>query len=360
MFTSSSPAVALRQRRSHAYSMPPTTDTTAPKRPKNLFSLRRRSSSSKSPSEADRHAGSFVAAAEPKTQTRADLSGLGITSNSTGAVASRFDRAVTEPIYNLPSSWSATQDQHRPPVEGATAESPQIQNLSPTQLLTGTVDEDKKRSPSRETSSLQERPPPQKRARFEEPSVELDYRLSQHSTDSGKTKASSNPQSADSVRSERIFKFDIKPPTRAELYDSMLEYSRHDGMRHRPFLQIRYQDPFYSIPSEVPRRPQEFAGSLFRIGGKGPRWLTKFQHDSHLSQQVFTDQPDATLSEQARRWEYAIPPPPKRSCLEWLRQEIQGESRRGHHPRVFPSQVMPKPFWSVLFMWPADVVTCRD
>lgn len=337
---SSSPGWSLRRPpRPQAYSLPPaTTSHTEQRAPRNLFSLKRRRSSlstSPSSSETEDHSDWLDAAQQPAQRT-------GSLQNETSVPSyDRHQRAFTEPIYA--TDWSATQLESSTPARPLAAESSGTEHLSPTQILNSLPPADHREGKSPEVSSSQEQlADRRKRARFEDPSqpmAELEYKLSQTSSESRGTKTLSTPQSMESEKSDRVFKFAGQPPSVAELYGTMVDFGKHDGLRHRPMLQKRYQDPFYSNPAQVPRRAQEFAGSLFRIGGKGPKWLSHFPHDPGLLSHGLPRQLEPPKAASSRRWEFSIPPPTRQSCLEWLHTEEGASTSHKRAGAAFPSQV---------------------
>lgn len=250
----------------------------------------------------------------------------------------RKDRAATEPLYNLSSSSSQSFRNSSTPVKALTMESSAFDVLSPTQLVTDTAIPPKRRR-SEDPHDITEMHRARKCVRVEGAAAnhaheefQFAYKLTQNSTSSKSSQTSSQTHLKATLFSDRLFSFHLVAPTTEELLSSMVQYSRFDGLRHRPMAQIRYQEPYYSTAAEVPHRLQEFAGAVFKISGKGPRWLSAFPHSSGLSREPGPKSSTDGEPFWLRVWEYALPPPSRRACIQWL-ETTEGSLNQPMPPR---------------------------
>lgn len=131
---------------------------------------------------------------------------------------------------------------------------------------------------------------------------------------------------------ENHFAYSKLPPTTVELIASL------------PSLQLpfkNYQSPFYSNEEDIPEKPREFAGLLYRLkGGKGISSLGEFitvREDqvgqTSCTQPQFVTQPG---------WEYAALPPSRKLVKRWLEREKRPQKQTFR--KAFPSQVRPRIF----------------
>jgi DNA polymerase zeta len=114
--------------------------------------------------------------------------------------------------------------------------------------------------------------------------------------------------------SRNCFVSGSKPPTTAQLYDSLAEIGSND---------VVYKDPYYSKPADVPRGPREFAGKTFTIEGDSIKYSKPFLHHGTdpalaLARQNETG-PPRNLG--VTKWEYSGRPPSKKEALEWMIKE---------------------------------------
>lgn len=128
---------------------------------------------------------------------------------------------------------------------------------------------------------------------------------------------------------ENHFAYSKLPPTTVELIASL------------PSFQLplkNYQSPFYSNEEDIPEKPREFAGLLYRLkGGQGISSLEEFitVREDPAGQTSCTKPQFVTQA----GWEYAALPPSRKLLKRWLEKEQRPQKqtlRKG-----FPSQVWP-------------------
>lgn len=87
---------------------------------------------------------------------------------------------------------------------------------------------------------------------------------------------------------------------------------------------VKYQEPFYSNPVDVPAQPKIFANKEFRLKSKHPRDLKPFdpspngQFSSRKINEIYR-------KSRIRSWTPAIDPPSVQEVKEWLRQKDKGK-----------------------------------
>ena len=112
-------------------------------------------------------------------------------------------------------------------------------------------------------------------------------------------KLSGHTSSQESLRSNRLFFFKHPPPSKRFLVNTIEDV---------PLPQKIYQDPFYSVPRDVPKKHREYAGREFKIYGSTLRWLPEFIHQVPRYSSLQSG-PHHSSSFGARRWEFARSPP---------------------------------------------------
>ncbi len=131
---------------------------------------------------------------------------------------------------------------------------------------------------------------------------------------------------------ENQYAYSKLPPTTAELIADLSS------------LQLplkNYQSPFYSNEEDIPERPREFAGLLYRLkGGEGISSLEEFvTTPDDLAGQTSGIQPRFVTQP---GWEYAALPPSRKLVKHWLQREKRSQKRTSR--KAFPSQVLPSVF----------------
>lgn len=115
--------------------------------------------------------------------------------------------------------------------------------------------------------------------------------------------------------SRHSFIYNRKPPTTAQLYESL-------NRNRQPY--VIYKDPYYSNPKDVPRKDREFAGKSYSIDGDSIKFLKPFLHHgmspfAALSQQQQTESVPRIAG--TTKWEFSERPPSKKAMKEWLVKE---------------------------------------
>lgn len=128
----------------------------------------------------------------------------------------------------------------------------------------------------------------------------------------------------------RVYTYFIAPPTTNQLLSTIETYGLPAKI---------YRDPFYSKASDVPRRPREHAGRIFRLtGGSGLKSLDDW--DSSSVESIISEgkhQPLPTLG--IGGWEYSIIPPSLRECRGWLDMHPATQEAKSTLQRPARSQV---------------------
>ncbi|KAK0531877.1 DNA polymerase zeta [Tilletia horrida] len=197
-------------------------------------------------------------------------------------------------------------------------------------------------------------------------------RLPQDGTAHLATRGGANSQEA------RTFAFSIPPPTRFEVVNSF-------GFFGLP--SVEYRDPYFSNPKDLPTLPRQYGGKLFRFSSVTLPYLREFRHDEAAglndniirSSQVGTNlgassprgcmaegdlsssptqsrneamqlNPGSVCSPKAARpatdsaarksWQYGVPPPTRRSVLEWGKHEdVSRQEEKKRKQKLFQSQI---------------------
>ena len=123
---------------------------------------------------------------------------------------------------------------------------------------------------------------------------------------------------------KNAFTYAIAPPPASELLSSLESYGLPSKI---------YQDPHYSRAEDVPERPWEFAGLVYRLKkGDGLSALEEWEPSSTTAPlaksafaedwNVFQDRFDRTG---VGGWEYASTPPSVREVRRWLTSTTQAQ-----------------------------------
>ena len=115
---------------------------------------------------------------------------------------------------------------------------------------------------------------------------------------------------------KNAFVYNIAPPLASELVS---------GLESRGLPSKLYQDPYYSKAEDVPERPWEFAGLVYRLKkGDGLSVLEEWEPTSTQESSTGTPTEDRNLFEDrfdrtgVGGWEYAGSPPSVREVHRWL------------------------------------------
>lgn len=97
-----------------------------------------------------------------------------------------------------------------------------------------------------------------------------------------------------------------------------------------------YQAPYFSNSADVPPRPREYAGRMFKIGGLGLRFMSDFEHKG--AKEVGRHPLVRSSAVNIRTWEFSRPPPSPKVlklvtgkcsvCPYWQATLTKKESRR--------------------------------
>jgi DNA polymerase zeta len=131
---------------------------------------------------------------------------------------------------------------------------------------------------------------------------------------------------------KNAFVYNIAPPPASDLLSSL---------ESRGLSSKLYQDPYYSKAEDVPERPWEFAGLVYRLKkGDGLSVLEEWESESiqeSLAERtpaedrnVFEDRFDRTG---VGGWEYASSPPSVREVRKWLTLASTARARRFKKPQ---------------------------
>ncbi len=114
---------------------------------------------------------------------------------------------------------------------------------------------------------------------------------------------------------KNAFVYNIPPPPASELLSSL---------ESRGLPSKLYQDPYYSKAEDVPERPWEFAGLVYRLK-KGDGLSVLEEWESASTQESLTPTEDRNMFEDrfdrtgVGGWEYASSPPSVREVRKWLK-----------------------------------------
>ncbi|KAJ3553039.1 hypothetical protein NM688_g3832 [Phlebia brevispora] len=130
-----------------------------------------------------------------------------------------------------------------------------------------------------------------------------------------------------------VYEYAAPPPSTVELLLSMDNYGIPSKL---------YQHPFYSIESDAPERPREFAGLVFDLkGGTGMGVLDEFVGTA--APEAIASQPKLSNTD-VRGWEYASLPPSLQQVNNWLREnkgQITVGQRKKSSQITGPTQLNP-------------------
>ncbi|CEQ38813.1 SPOSA6832_00268 [Sporobolomyces salmonicolor] len=124
--------------------------------------------------------------------------------------------------------------------------------------------------------------------------------------------------------SRNSYVYTPKPPTVEELESTMENYGS----------KILYQDPFYSKPSDVPRRSREHGGKRFTLQGSTIKYLKPFRHAGEEPSEAFVATGSSRRMSKVTKWEFAARPPTKAGVEEWLARD--GSVMDSKRPRFNP------------------------
>ncbi|GAA5962119.1 hypothetical protein JCM21900_003552 [Sporobolomyces salmonicolor] len=154
--------------------------------------------------------------------------------------------------------------------------------------------------------------------------VVLPLSASQTSSDSDSTVAVPPRLVSHRHLSRNSYVYAPKPPTVAELESTMENYGS----------KILYQDPFYSKPSDVPRRSREHGGKRFTLQGNTIKYLKPFRHAGEEPSETFVAKGSSRRMSKVTKWEFAARPPTKAGVEEWLARD--GSVMDSKRPRFNP------------------------
>lgn len=126
---------------------------------------------------------------------------------------------------------------------------------------------------------------------------------------------------------KNAFIYGIAPPPASELLSTL---------ESRGLPRKVYQDPYYSRAEDVPERPWEFAGLVYRLKkGDGLSALEEWEPSSTaepLAENAFAEDKNMFEDRFDRTgvggWEYASAPPSAREVLRWLTSTTQARHRK--------------------------------
>ncbi|GAA5897069.1 hypothetical protein JCM5296_004286 [Sporobolomyces johnsonii] len=147
---------------------------------------------------------------------------------------------------------------------------------------------------------------------------------SQTTSDSDSTVAAPPRLVSHRSLSRNSYVYAPKPPTIAELESTMETYGS----------KILYQDPFYSKPSDVPRRSREHGGKRFTLQGNTIKYLKPFLHAGEELRETFVATGSSRRVRKVTKWEFAARPPTKAEAEEWLVRD--GSLMDAKQPRFNP------------------------
>lgn len=126
-----------------------------------------------------------------------------------------------------------------------------------------------------------------------------------------------------------MYTYSIAPPTTGQLLSTIETYGLPAKL---------YRDPYYARTSDVPRRPREHAGRIFRLtGGSGLKSLEDW--DPSSAEPIVLEGKNRLPALGIGGWEYSIIPPSLRECCGWLTmhpaaQEVKSTLRRPARSQV--------------------------
>ncbi|PSS37734.1 hypothetical protein PHLCEN_2v427 [Hermanssonia centrifuga] len=103
----------------------------------------------------------------------------------------------------------------------------------------------------------------------------------------------------------RVYTYAATPPSVSELLSSLQAHGIPTKI---------YQDPWYSIESDAPEHPREYAGLVYHLkGGTGTSILKEWSSTEDTTQKDIKLHPDGISG-----WEYASAPPSTKEVRRWL------------------------------------------
>ncbi len=132
---------------------------------------------------------------------------------------------------------------------------------------------------------------------------------------------------AQASTSIRVYTYAATPPSVSELLSSLQAHGIPTKI---------YQDPWYSIESDAPEHPREYAGLVYHLkGGTGTSILKEWSSTEDTTQKDIKLHPDGISG-----WEYASAPPSAKAVRRWL--EFNQLPSPVHKPKK-PSQARLSP-----------------
>lgn len=126
-----------------------------------------------------------------------------------------------------------------------------------------------------------------------------------------------------------VYTYSIAPPTTDQLLSTIETYGLPAKI---------YRDPYYSKASDVPRRPREHAGRIFRLtGGSGLKSLKDW--DPSSVEPIIFKGNNRLPTLGIGGWEYSIIPPSLRECRGWLNKHPATQEAKSTLRRPARSQV---------------------